>query len=71
MNYLVILIIIYIKMWYVAFETKYEMDRELRQKAQKPCEDKFSIIRMVTFGGGNITECSQYLGVWNYISGRL
>ena len=28
------------------------------------------IIRMVTFGGGNITECS-YRGVWNDIEGRL
>ena len=29
-----------------------------------------NIIRMVTFGGGNITECS-YRGVWNDIEGRL
>ena len=28
------------------------------------------IIRMVTFGGGNITECS-YRWVWNDIEGRL
>ena len=30
----------------------------------------YNIIRMVTFGGGNITECS-YRGVWNDIEGRL
>ena len=28
------------------------------------------IIQMVTFEGGNITECS-YRGVWNDIEGRL
>ena len=28
--------------YYIAFEFKYEINRELRRKAQEPCEDKFS-----------------------------
>ena len=38
-------------MWYIAFEFKYEINRELRRKAQEPCEDKFS----KTFKWGNYT----------------
>ena len=68
--------------WYAASQ-RLSSNRRVHNKLSRCCtirNVKYSslwdnlgmsdIIRMVTFGGGNITECS-YRGVWNYIEGRL